>query len=249
MIPPEQIKAVLFDFGGTLGYDMENYAQGFAHMTTAAGYPIDAMGYHEASEAAKQELPEAPRDLESWRLWRNTYHRGVLSQIGVPDERLDEMMKMMTARFRYYSRPANYPETHFVLRCLNWASYTVGVISNIAPALPDALEELDLQKHLKFAIASDTFGAQKPDISIFQEGVRLAGEPAEACMYVGDSVEADVEGSMQLGMQPVLIDRDDLHKERDGVLRVTNLVEILDWLGVDSSSHPRLHDHAPSRPS
>ena len=60
------------------------------------------------------------------------------------------------------------------MRTLKRAGYCVGVISNIAPVLPDVLHELDIERHLDFAIASDTFGCDKPDRRIFEEGLRLA---------------------------------------------------------------------------
>ena len=247
MIPKENIKGVLFDFGGTLAYDEPSYAEGFARMCTAAGYPTDLAKYRAASSQAKQNLSEEPRELEPWREWRMLWKRELFRQLGVPEDQVEYMVKVMEQRFRYYSRAVCYAETHFTLRALRRAGYTVGVISNIAPGLPLVLDELDLTQYLKFLIASDTFGAAKPDPSFFQEGLRLAELPAEACMYVGDSIECDVDGSMPLGMQPVFIDRFGTDFEREGVLKVTNLVEILDWLGIDCWDDEALHDVVPSR--
>ena len=48
-------------------------------------------------------------------------------------------------------------------------------------------------------------------------------------------------------MLPVLIDRDGIHEERDGVLRVRNLVELLDWLGVSPWDENWLQDRVASR--
>ena len=247
MHDPENTDAVLFDFGGTLGYDETNYAQGFADCVTGMGYPSTLDDYRRASEGAKGDVAEAPRDLEAWSAWHPSYHWAILSRLGVPEQDVEATYRAFMARFKYYSRPVCYPDTLLVLRSLRWAGYTVGVISNIAPPLPRVLDELGISRYLTFAIASDTFGAQKPDRSIFDEGVRLAKHPAERIAYVDGGVEADVEGCSQLGMLPVLIDRDGIHDERDGVLRVRNLVELLDWLGVSPWDENWLQDRVASR--
>lgn len=235
---PEAIKAVIFDVGGTLAYDESGYAEGFAAMMTGLGYPATAMDYRTASDAAKSDVPEEPRDVESWCEWRPDYHRAILLRLGVPDSEVDTVLRAVAHRFKYYSRSYVYPESRFVLRSLRWAGYTVGIISNVSPVLPIQLEELEITPLIEFAIASDTFGCAKPDPRIFEEGLRLAGTAAENTMYVGDGIEPDVFGSSQLGIMPVLIDRADrssneVVSEYDG-LRVRNLVEILDWLGIDS---------------
>jgi HAD superfamily hydrolase (TIGR01549 family) len=247
MIDPKNIRAVLFDFGGTLGYDEPAYAEGFAKMISAAGYPVDLALYSEASETVKETQPERPRDLEPWLEWREGYTAELLRRFGVPDGKVPEMMMRVKTRFRYYSRAACYTETKFVLRTLRRLGYVVGVISNIAPPLPLVLEELNIDRYLHFAIASDTFGVAKPDPSIFHEGVRLAGFPAEQCMYVGDDPGADVVGSSGIGMQPCFINRHGHNLDRNDTLVVTNLVEILDWLGVDCWSDEDQHDFVPSR--
>ncbi len=235
---PEDIKAVIFDVGGTLAYDEPGYSAGFAAMMTGLGYPATDMDYRAASKSAKSDVPEEPRDLESWCEWRPGYHRAILLRLGVPESEADAVLDAVVHRFKYYSRSYVYPESRFVLRSLRWAGYTVGIISNISPVLPIQLAELEITPLIEFAIASDTFGCAKPDPRIFEEGLRLSGSAPENTMYVGDGIEPDIFGSSQLGIMPVLIDRenrssDDVTAQYDG-LRVRNLVEILDWLGIDS---------------
>jgi FMN phosphatase YigB (HAD superfamily) len=235
---PEDIKAVIFDVGGTLAYDEPGYAEGFAAMVSGLGYPATATDYRAASNAADADIADAPRDVESWLEWRPGYHRAILLRLGVPGSEVDAVLAAVVHRFKYYSRSYVYPESRFVLRSLRWAGYTVGIISNVSPVLPIQLEELEITPLIEFAIASDTFGISKPDPRIFEEGLRLSGSAPENTMYVGDGIDPDVLGSSQLGIMPVLIDRsdrssDDAVAQYDG-LRVRNLVEILDWLGIDS---------------
>lgn len=248
------VRAVLFDFGGTLGYDEPGFAEGFATLVSAMGYPADRQRYHEAGEKARERLPEAPREVGPWLVWRKDYHRQIIRLLGVPDDDLERVAQTVAERLRYYTRAYAYPDSPYTLRCLRKAGYVVGVISNIAPALPLVLDELGLSRHLHFAIASETFGAEKPDRRIFEEGLRQAGVAAHQAMYVGDSIEADVMGAAPLGIHPVLIDRSGTvqHREgelrdRYGALRITNLTQLLDHLGVQLWADEALHDVAPSR--
>lgn len=244
----------MFDFGGTLGYDEPGFAEGFAALVTAMGYPADRKRYHEASEQARKALPEAPGEVDRWLVWRTDHHREIIRFLGVPDGEVDRVSGIVAGRLRYYTRAYAYPDSRYALRCLRKAGYVVGVISNIAPGLPLVLDEIDLTRYLHFAIASETFGASKPDRSIFEEGLRRAGVPGEAAMYVGDDIGADVAGSASLGIKPVLIDRGGMCRERDaelrerfGALRITNLTQLLDYLGVDCWGDATLHDVVPSR--
>jgi putative hydrolase of the HAD superfamily len=245
----KHITHIMFDVGGTLANDEPSYADGYAAMLTGLGYPSTGADYRQASDGAKGDVEEPPRELEAFKVWREGYNRAIIRRLGVPVVKVDEVRAAMKKRFRYYSNAYAYPESHFVLRSLRWAEYDVAIISNIQPVLPDLLLDLDLMRYASFAIASDTFGAQKPDRSIFDEAIRLAKVDPKNVIYVGDSIEPDIMGSSQVGMTPVLIDRggrvtDEQLAKYDG-FRIGNLVELLDRLGVDPWNAEWLHD--PSR--
>jgi putative hydrolase of the HAD superfamily len=68
-------------------------------------------------------------------------------------------------------------------------------------------------------------GVEKPDPAIFRLALdRMGVEPAEA-VYVGDSVQFDVEPATALGMVGVLLDRRHRHPDHHGI-RLTSLDEL-----------------------
>lgn len=242
------IRAVLFDYGGTLGNDEPAYAEGYAHLLTAMGYPTDLALYRSASRDAEGSLPPAPRDAESYLVWRTAYRRELLRFCGVPRRELPRMEDAVAKRLRYFTALFAYAESRFVLRSLKWAGYTVGMISNIAPLLPMVNKELGFDEYLDFAIASDTFGVEKPDRRIFEEGLRLAGVSAERAIYVGDSPEADVAGARSVGIHPVLIcRRNPPPPVAEGVTTILNLTQLFDLLGVDPWDEPELQSPSLTR--
>lgn len=86
---------------------------------------------------------------------------------------------------------------------------------------------MEIASYFDFAIASDVFGASKPDPGIFEEALRIANVSASQAIHVGDSYEADVVGARNIGITPVLIDRENLHPAAD-CHRINNLLLLLD---------------------
>ena len=69
------------------------------------------------------------------------------------------------------------------------------------------------------AVSSRIHGKIKPDPSIFRAALeRLSVEPDEALM-VGDQPEDDVEGARSIGMEALLLDREDRFPEIPDRLR------------------------------
>ncbi len=67
-------------------------------------------------------------------------------------------------------------------------------------------------------LTSLAHGKTKPHAAIFRRMLELLGaEPAEAVM-VGDTFEDDVEGALAIGMQAILVDREDRYPEEPGRL-------------------------------
>lgn len=98
------------------------------------------------------------------------------------------------------------------------------VVSNWDVSLHEVLDRTGLTPLLDGAIDSASFGAAKPDASIFAAGLELAGVEAAEAVHVGDDLEADVGGARAAGIEPVLIARGDAAPP--GVRAVTALDEL-----------------------
>jgi putative hydrolase of the HAD superfamily len=73
---------------------------------------------------------------------------------------------------------------------------------------------------------------EKPDPEIFRIALERSGSDAETTLHVGDIYHVDVVGARAAGLQAILVDRGDLHEDRDCV-RVANLTELADLLDRD----------------
>jgi putative hydrolase of the HAD superfamily len=84
----------------------------------------------------------------------------------------------------------------------------LGIISNgVRGQQIGKLQRADLLKYFSVLVFSEDVGLGKPAPGIFLEACRQAGEEPDACVHIGDSIEADVVPSRALGMQAIWLDR------------------------------------------
>ncbi len=81
------------------------------------------------------------------------------------------------------------------------------VVSNWDISLREGLEAAGLCRWLDGAISSAEVGVAKPGREPFAAGLELAGVRAQEAVYVGDSIDTDLEGARAAGLRAVLVDR------------------------------------------
>jgi putative hydrolase of the HAD superfamily len=109
------------------------------------------------------------------------------------------------------------PDAKHVLTELTKRGYQLGIISNVITSqeVPDWLKEDGLTEYFKAVVLSSVFGRRKPDPEIYWEGSRQIGVPPEKCVYVGDNLSRDVEGTHKAGfnLAIILIEKDEYEKQ------------------------------------
>ena len=155
-----------------------------AHYRAHLHLGSDAAGLAElrlaAAEAMRPELPDPAA--------------------GLPGAALVEVL-LDALRFRAY------PEVPATLRELRRRGFRLVAVSNWDVSLHERLAELGLAPLLDGAVASAEHGAAKPDPAIFAHALSLAGAEPERSWHAGDSLEADVEGALAVGLTPVYVAR------------------------------------------
>ncbi|WP_167106532.1 HAD family hydrolase [Mycobacterium sp. DL592] len=209
------IRAVLFDFSGTL-FRLEEDDSWFAGMelvddslSPAGRRAVDTHVQAELMERLTHptggniELTEAAyqtwlnRDLAPY-LHREAYLH-VLRESGLPSRHAESLYDKVVDPASW--RP--YPDTVEVLRSLRERGLRTAVVSNIAfdirPAFVTAGADAD-----EFVLSFEV-GAVKPDPRIFLVALERLGVSAEEAIMVGDSEEND-GAARDLGCEFVLVD-------------------------------------------
>lgn len=214
----KQIRAVLFDAGGTLIHiDGERVCR-------AAGVAFDAAFFRRAESAAVDAVRKfvlanpASTDAERLPLYLET----MLVSLGFASPKelraAADRVAADHARANLWSRGADgAPET---LAVLLQRGYRVAVISNADGRVRGLLERAGLGSLLEFVVDSAEIGVEKPDPRIFHAATGRMGLAPAACAYVGDIYEIDVVGAAGAGLVPVLIGD---APAPAGVLRVPNV--------------------------
>jgi len=226
----DNYRAVFFDFGGTLAFDYSSIPEGLARLFRNLGLDTTTDEVEQARRAIHQrglhtrDYP-TPAQMEDYFL---KFFGGLLKELGFRGD-VDKAARKTKEEWRCYSGLYLFPEVQHVLRSLKERGYTVGIISNISCRLPQMLEQLGIASYLDFAIASDVFGVSKPDSRIFEEALKRANVSASQAIHVGDSYGADVVGARNVGITPVLIDREGIQQTTDCCC-INNLLLLLEML-------------------
>jgi YjjG family noncanonical pyrimidine nucleotidase len=104
----------------------------------------------------------------------------------------------------YSSQKFACPNVHAILEHLE-GRYELGILSNgFAEIQGDKLALLGISHFFRHVIYSDTVGAMKPGLEIFQAAQHAARRQPEEVVYVGDSYNDDVLGAKRAGWKAIL---------------------------------------------
>lgn len=121
-----------------------------------------------------------------------------------------------------------FGEAHGVLRELQRQGIPMGVVSNWPATLEGTLRHTGLREFFSAVAVSGVVGYAKPHPQNFRVALSQLGVVPEQTLFVGDSLEDDVQGAQAVGMSSVLIDRGRRHgQHRD---RIETLRELLDFM-------------------
>jgi putative hydrolase of the HAD superfamily len=129
-----------------------------------------------------------------------------------------------------------YDDTLPALRRLRSAGVRTAIVSNAPWGSPADLWRRELRR-LGLADAVDAVvlcgdvGWRKPAPDIFHHAMSKVGCRPADCVFVGDDLRWDIEGSASVGMRPILIDRDGRYPHFAGE-RVGNLQDVLAVVGA-----------------
>lgn len=128
---------------------------------------------------------------------------------------------------------AQYKDVDETLQGLRSKGYRLGVVSNLW-AFPERriFSDGGFGANFEHRIYSFEVGHRKPEPEIFLEACRRFGVRPDECLMVGDNLEADIRGALNVGMSAALIDRDPRPGEErpfiPGVRVMRTLAELLE---------------------
>lgn len=223
------LKAVLFDVGGTLihpdwlrlGKLVETETG--MHFTPQQMYDAFYWMLKEVDEELKAGVNSKSARGVHW-VFLNTFR-----SLGIDELKcISIRQRFTTAHNERHLWCVADSEASKVLHALQSAGLRIAVISNTEDGrVKESLALADLASYFEFVIDSHTVGCSKPDKAIFQFALDQFGLDADEAAHVGDSYGYDVIGARRAGLYPILLDRTDSYESEVGLTRIRRLSELI----------------------
>jgi putative hydrolase of the HAD superfamily len=204
----EKLKALLFDFGGTLAFlDFELLAREFSR----EGRKLDALALEHAEYAGRaaidRHLMSVPGKQADYAAYEH-FFRGWMTAAGIPEEEFREC----AAKFGAIHREATLwrvvrPGTFEALEAFKSAGYRLGIVSNAEGQVEADAKRFGLAPYFDVIIDSQVVGVAKPDPRIFQIALERLGAGPDEVRFAGDIYSIDVEGARAAGIEARLVDQ------------------------------------------
>lgn len=204
---PKQYKHLFFDLDHTLWDFEKNAEETILHLYET--YQLSQYGKFSSTDFYKKY------SYINHRMWRQ-FHEGKISQQELRSQRFYltliklglEPQQVPAGLHEAFTsicptKTAVFPYTHETLAYLK-SKYVLHIITNgFQDVQAIKLRSCNLGQYFSEVITSETVGCTKPDKRIFQHALACTGVKAEACLMIGDSLEADILGAKNMGIDQV----------------------------------------------
>ena len=121
---------------------------------------------------------------------------------------------------------ATFDDVVASLQSLKVMGLSLGLLSNLHHDIEALSVGLGFGIYLDFSITSHEVGAEKPSPAMFMAALSKVGVNANEAIHVGDQIYSDVGGARSVGIIPILLDRDNCHKDSAEYYRIRSLAEV-----------------------
>lgn len=154
-----------------------------------------------------------PTNLKYWKLYRDEK----ISQEELRYNRLKEVFDLMkveindniihllSKEYIVYLPKFNYlyDGAEEILNYL-YPKYNLHIITNgFQSVQAGKIKNANLEKYFKTITNSESAGVKKPNPMIFQHAINSAKTSVEKSVMIGDSLEADIEGALNIGLDAI----------------------------------------------
>ena len=209
------VKAVFFDFYKTLCVWGQPLAASLKKIAARYRVEIDWERYATARENlyadASASDPATHSLLGTMQEIVESYCEFV-RQLGIQEHVEQMTWELLQSEHSLFAATSAtlYADVVPTLQHLRAEGFKLAIVSNWDTPLDPLTERLGIADYFDAIIAShdERVKSAKPDAHIFNYTLEAVGVSAEEAVHVGDTYEADIVGARDVGIRPILIDRD-----------------------------------------
>lgn len=212
------VKAVLFDLGGTL---VKTASPPEIIGRILAKYHIkrDVRDIALAHENAEKSMAPEDYTLPYYDFWIK-WNIKILASLRIY-ENADFLARVLVDEWWDNANVEPYQDAEEALTGLRSIGMKIGIITNaFEKDIEEILARVSLPRVFDIKVGIDTVGKPKPNPEIFRHALGLLKIQPNEAIFVGDDPEKDYYGALRAGLRAILIDREnavqgDLTKIRD----------------------------------
>jgi putative hydrolase of the HAD superfamily len=230
MLQNKNITDVFFDLDHTLWDFEKNSALAFEAVFEKQNIPIKIVDFM---------VFYVPVNLKYWEMYRKDEINPLELRLGRLKETFellefaidDETIVFLSEQYIHY-----LPQYNFLfegaIAVLDYLKpkYNLHIITNGFDTVQEnKLNNSDIASYFKTVTNSEKAGAKKPNPLIFEYALDLAKAQKETSMMIGDSLEADVQGALDAGLDAIFFNE---NKEivSENIKQVHYLLELKNYL-------------------
>lgn len=227
----EKINTIFFDAADTLFYIREGLGNTYASVAIKHGADPDPDQLRKAFSKAFKSAPplafgrvsDEERKVLEKNYWRNIVN-SVYQKVGMFDG-FDDHFEELFEVFRS-SAWSIFPETKEILQTLKENNYRLGIVSNFDSRVYNVMTNLDIHNYFDSFVISSEAGHAKPDPNIYHLALNKIGADPKECLHVGDHIQNDFHGPRALGIQALLLDRENEYESIGDQHKIKTLSEL-----------------------
>ena len=230
------IKAVFLDFFNTLAYYQPSREDIYINICSEHGIHVEPKALAQSLPSAdmfwrdeNRRSPVDKRTQEEQAAFYSEYVIRVIRGAGAEISRelaLEILLKLQKMSWKF----TIYDDVLTTLKLLKDRNLILGLISNVGQDMEETLNDLGIQPYLDFNVTSFEAGCDKPQPEIFLAALQKARVKPEEAVYVGDQYDMDVTGARGVGMESILLDRNDWFSNITDCPRIQSLAEIVKYI-------------------
>ena len=202
----KKIKAIVFDFGGTLDTDGIHWAEKFWEVYNHFNISIPKEEFRNAFVYSERKISGIIKsDFSLIKTYKTqiTYQLEYLSDNKILSN-FDENLSDELSSYCHGSTRSKVNETIKILDKLK-ENFALGLVSNYYGNVKTVLTELGLAKYFNSIIDSTIVGIRKPDSKIFEHIINGLDVDSSEVVVVGDSYKNDIAPAKSLGCKTIWI--------------------------------------------
>lgn len=200
------MKALIFDFGGTLDTNGVHWSEKFFDAYLKIGIPITKEEFNQAYCSAE---PEVENFIFTDSSFKDVLQKQICLQVDYLAEHnklfpflKKNLLAQRVADLCYKDVKMELSKSKELLILLK-SEYKLGIISNFYGNLEYVLKEFNINEYFDVVIDSGNLGYKKPDKRIFKELISKLNGNTEDIIMVGDSYSRDIVPAKLFGCKTV----------------------------------------------